>query len=295
VNEAEAWAAKGWELAKHAPWNPDGALAFERALTLDPACIPALLGQSLIQRRQRHYEEALAADEQAVALEPQNGPAWLSLSDSLVGLMRWQEALTALDRAMALLSAGARTWALWKSREYLLSTLGRKAEAQEAEAQEAHARYRALLEAAAGNLDDEWTEPLSEPQVRLLVERIYAGEGPPDTWDRWLALVQRDAPIHYDDPDEMEAVERSVASWHVVAAIRVRHGKPLGKEHLVALVEQLMRAEGSEAEQQAWLALLAQDTGMPAGAISDFIYWPDQEMSPAEIVERALLSARLEL
>jgi hypothetical protein len=52
-----------------------------------------------------------------------------------------------------------------------------------------------------------------------------------------------------------------------------------------------LHAEGSDAEQQAWLTVLAQDTGMPVEEISDFIYWPDREMSAAEIVERALLSA----
>jgi hypothetical protein len=209
------------------------------------------------------------------------------LRASLSGLGQWQDALTALDRAMALLPANVEPWALWRSRENLLSMLGR-----EEEAQAAQARYRASLEAVAGTLDEEWTEPLSEAQVRLLVERIYAGEGPLDTLDRWLELVQRNASLRNDDDAyELEAVERAAASWRGVAMLRTRYGQPLSREHLVALVEQLLHAEGSEAEQQAWLTVLAQDTGMPVGEISDFIYWPDREMSAAEIVERALLSA----
>lgn len=288
VHDPQAWAAKGYELVRHAPWNPDGELAFERALMLDPACVPALLGKSLVQRGKGRYEEAFAADEQAVALEPQNASAWLSLRASLVGLGFWQEALTSLDRATALLPANAETWALWRSREALLSMLSRKEEARAA-----HAHYRASLEAVAGDLDGERTEPLSEPQVRLLIEKIYAGEGTLVALDRWLTLVQRNAPVNNDnDAYELEAVERAVASRHVVATLRARHGQPLSQDQLVALVEQLLRAEGSEAEQEAWLTVLAQDTGMPVGAISDFIYWPDREMSATEFVERAMLNAR---
>src|SRR5260221_2586133 len=287
VHDPHAWAAKGYELATHAPWNPEGERAFKRALMLDPACVPALLGKSLVRRKKGQYEAAFAADKQAVGLEPKNASAWLSLRASLSGLGRWQEALTALDRAMALLPANAEPWALWRSREGLLSLLGRREEAQEAPA-----RYRALLEAVAGDLDGEEAEPLSEPHVRLLVERIYAGEGSLDIFDRWLTLVQHNAPLYYDDAVELEAVERTVASWHVVATLRTRQGQPLSQDHLVALVEQLMRAEGSEAEQQAWLTVLAQATGMPVEAISNFIYWPDRDMSAAEIVARALLSAR---
>jgi hypothetical protein len=61
--------------------------------------------------------------------------------------------------------ANAEPWALWRSREILLSMLGRQEEAQAA-----HARYRASLEAIANIGDEPWIDTVSR---RTAVERRH--------------------------------------------------------------------------------------------------------------------------
>ena len=50
------------------------------------------------------------------------------------------------------------------------------------------------------------------------------------------------------------------------------------------IIERLYNAGGSEAEMHYWLDLLEVNLDCPE--ISDLIYWPDRDMTPAELFAR---------
>jgi hypothetical protein len=61
----------------------------------------------------------------------------------------------------------------------------------------------------------------------------------------------------------------------------------LSRDELVALMRLLQRAEGTEEEQDAWLALV--ERHVPDPEVSDLIYHSPVVLSPEEIVDRALV------
>ena len=71
----------------------------------------------------------------------------------------------------------------------------------------------------------------------------------------------------------------------------------LRRDELVDLVGKLLRAEGSEVDQQAWLGLIEGSVPCPSGYVSDLIFWPPdgQELSAEEVVDRALAYRPIEL
>lgn len=60
----------------------------------------------------------------------------------------------------------------------------------------------------------------------------------------------------------------------------------MSKSDLVKLVKRIMECEGSENEQDDLIELLEKNVEDPE--ISDYIFWPDKEMTPEEIVDKAL-------
>jgi hypothetical protein len=58
------------------------------------------------------------------------------------------------------------------------------------------------------------------------------------------------------------------------------------KNQLIQLVRKIVNSEGTEAEIDAWQLLLQRT--VPDPAISDLMFFSDVELSPEEIVERAL-------
>jgi hypothetical protein len=60
----------------------------------------------------------------------------------------------------------------------------------------------------------------------------------------------------------------------------------LTKEHAVELLEKIINCEGSEAEIDEWIDLLS--NSVPHPNISDLIFYPDRERTPAEIIDLAL-------
>ena len=67
----------------------------------------------------------------------------------------------------------------------------------------------------------------------------------------------------------------------------------LSKEQLVELVTRIMKAEGTVDQQDLLLDQLEANILDPN--VSDYIYWPDKEMTPEEIVEKALSYKPIEL
>jgi Colicin immunity protein / pyocin immunity protein len=69
----------------------------------------------------------------------------------------------------------------------------------------------------------------------------------------------------------------------------------LSRDELVDLVGRLMRAEGGESDQDAWLDLI--ERSVPCPHVSDLIYWPPggRELRAEEIVDRALAYRPIEL
>jgi TolB-like protein len=74
----------------------------ERALTLDPYQIPALIALSLVDLHQRQWDANLAKLEQAYILGPNEALVLLSLGSRYVRLGRVDEGVKLLDRAVAL-------------------------------------------------------------------------------------------------------------------------------------------------------------------------------------------------
>jgi tetratricopeptide (TPR) repeat protein len=273
-----AWVAKGAALGAG---NIDALVAFERAIELDPTLPSAWLGYAMVLRASRKYEDALDAEAKALALDLENPSAWLSRSRTLTLLFRYEEALTALEWAMRLNPAVNEDWSAWEREQYLLNRLGRSSEAEEAQK-----RYRELLEIAAGPLPTEDNATLSQAQRRLLVDKIYYDEGSLEEQERWLAIIQRQEDQGYFS--EMEALARIVGAKRLATRLREGFGSPLTRKQLVTLVQQTMAVDGTEEEIEAWLKLIADETGASFGSITDDIYWPKQEMTAEEIVERAI-------
>lgn len=66
-----------------------------------------------------------------------------------------------------------------------------------------------------------------------------------------------------------------------------RWPKPrLSRDELVALVEQICAVKGSEAELHEWLHIL--QANVPDPGVADLIYYSKVELTPEEIVDRAL-------
>jgi tetratricopeptide (TPR) repeat protein len=286
AHQASAWVTKGHEIAvRMGSCNIDVLVAFERAVELDPTLPAAWLGYAMALRANRNYEDALDAEARALALDLENPSAWLSRSRTLTLLSRYEEALTALERAMHLNPMVNEDWSARERKQYLLNRLGRSSEAEEAQK-----RYRELLEIAAGALPTEDNATLSPAQKQLLVDKIYYDEGSLEDQELWLVIIQRQKDQGYFS--EMEALARIVGAKRLATRLREELGSPLTREQLVALLQQVMRVEGTEEEQEAWLRLIAEETGASFGSITDDIYWPKQEMTAEEIVERAIVRGK---
>lgn len=282
AHDASAWVAKGHEIAaRMGSCNIDVLVAFERAVDLDPTLSSAWLGYAMALRANRNYEDALGAEARALTLDLENPSAWLSRNRTLTLLSRYEEALAALETAMRLNPAIAEDWHTWDSKQALLRRLGRSSEAEEAQK-----RYRELLEIASGPLPTEDNATLSPAQRQLLVDKIYYDEGSLEDQELWLAIIQRQEDQGYFS--EMEALARIVGAKRLAMRLRQELGSPLTRGQLVVLLQQVMRVEGTEEEQEARLRLIAEETGASFGSITDDIYWPKQEMTAEEIVERAI-------
>lgn len=60
----------------------------------------------------------------------------------------------------------------------------------------------------------------------------------------------------------------------------------LSRDEMIRLVERLRRGEGDEEEGEKWLEMLKRSTGCPH--ISDLIFYPEEEMTAEQIVDKAL-------
>ena len=69
--------------------------------------------------------------------------------------------------------------------------------------------------------------------------------------------------------------------------------KKMTREELIALVKTIFRCEGSEEELQEMYELL--DRNLIDPELSDYIYWTTPEMTPEEIVDKALAFKPIEM
>jgi len=60
----------------------------------------------------------------------------------------------------------------------------------------------------------------------------------------------------------------------------------LHKQALIELVRKIINVEGSEEEVDQWLELL--ERNVPHPEVSDLIFYPEEESTPEQIVEKAL-------
>ena len=116
--------------------------------------------------------------------------------------------------------------------------------------------------------------------------RGSVNEGTLEEREHWLAIIQCQEDQGYFS--EMEALTRIVGAKRLAARLSDEFGSPLTNEQLVTLVQRIMAVDGTEEELDAWLKLIAEETGASQGSITDEIFWPKQEMTADEIVERAI-------
>jgi colicin immunity protein/pyocin immunity protein len=67
----------------------------------------------------------------------------------------------------------------------------------------------------------------------------------------------------------------------------------LTRDEMIALVDRLQRGEGDDEQAGEWIDQLNQS--VPHPAISDLIFYSDEELSPEEIVDKALSYRPIEL
>ena len=60
----------------------------------------------------------------------------------------------------------------------------------------------------------------------------------------------------------------------------------LNRQQLIDLVTKIINVEGSEEEIDVWITTL--EKNVPHPNVSDLIYYPDEEMTAEEIVDKAL-------
>ncbi len=60
----------------------------------------------------------------------------------------------------------------------------------------------------------------------------------------------------------------------------------LTKDELIQLVKKVMNAEGSEKEIDGWLKLV--ELNVPHPAVTDLIYYHEEELTPEQVVDKAL-------
>ncbi|WP_405111639.1 hypothetical protein MHH28_03075 [Paenibacillus sp. FSL K6-1217] len=60
----------------------------------------------------------------------------------------------------------------------------------------------------------------------------------------------------------------------------------LSRQQLIELVTKIVNAEGTEAELDQWLEIVASNVAHPG--VSDLIFWHEPELTPEEIVDSAL-------
>lgn len=62
--------------------------------------------------------------------------------------------------------------------------------------------------------------------------------------------------------------------------------KKLSKEEMLKIVEKLSNGEGDDIESSEWIEALERNTGCLD--ISDYIFWNNEDLTPEQILEKAL-------
>lgn len=60
----------------------------------------------------------------------------------------------------------------------------------------------------------------------------------------------------------------------------------LSKEELIEIVKKLCNGEGDDEECSEWIDILIKNTKCPE--ISNYIFWSKEELTPEQIIEKAL-------
>lgn len=136
--------------------------------------------------------------------------------------------------------------------------------------------------------------PVCSEDRRSLIERLERGEGSIEEAEAWLAQLKTQDP-YFTQSDRMHGLEIGVRSRRILERIIVDQGTQPTREQLIAIVQNLLVAEGSEEEHLARLNYLGRFVVDPQ--IADYIYWPADgvEMRAEAIVDRALAYKPIQL
>ncbi len=121
-----------------------------------------------------------------------------------------------------------------------------------------------------------------------LIQKLRDGHGTTVQAEQWIVRLREIDPL-FDSSDYMYQLEIDVKARRVADELTAQIGVAPAKEHLVDLVRQIQRGDGTEAEDEGRLNVLARS--LPNSKIGDLIYYSDPELSPEEVVEQALRSS----
>jgi hypothetical protein len=134
----------------------------------------------------------------------------------------------------------------------------------------------------------------NEDERSQLITKLQGGEGTLAEAEAWLARL-RDIDPYFSCTDGMHHLEVAVKGRRLFEQMVAELGSHPSREQLVALVQRIMGATGSEEEQHADRAYLRASVADPQ--VLDYIYWPPdgKEMSAEEVIDRALAYRPIEL
>jgi hypothetical protein len=127
-----------------------------------------------------------------------------------------------------------------------------------------------------------------------LVRRLELSEGTLEEAEAWLEQLKHEDP-YFSGSDYMHSLEVSVRSRRLLERMVAQHGTQPTREQLIALVQNILNAEGSEEEYEANLGYLRRCVLDPK--VTDYIYYPlaSEELSAEAIVDRALTYTAIQL
>lgn len=128
-----------------------------------------------------------------------------------------------------------------------------------------------------------WSEAEGIERSELLT-RLERGEGTSEEAERWITRLKEIDPLFHSS-DYMLGLERSVRARRIVDQLTAEMGDTLTRNQLVDLVAKLQRAEGTEAEKDAWLTLIERNVSDPE--VGNLIFHSKEDLTPEEVIERA--------
>jgi hypothetical protein len=130
---------------------------------------------------------------------------------------------------------------------------------------------------------------------RELIDKLTRGDGAVEQAEQWLAQLQEQDP-YFRSSDRMLHLEAVVLARRALVDLEKQYkteGSQLSKADLIRLVEEIIQADGTEAEIDARIKLLRKNMVFPR--VTDLIYYHEPELTAEEVIEKALAYKPIQL